>query len=164
MKKTSVYLDTSIINFLFAKDSPEKQNNTIDFFKNYINKNIYDVYISPIVIDEINRTSDLKQKNKLLNVIQHYNLKIIDFSEFEEEIKLLAQKYIKHCVIPPKKIEDALHIAICILFEIDVLLSWNFQHLANINKERKITSINRLEGYNHILKMCTPLEVMYAEE
>ena len=33
MKKLKIYLDTSVINFLFADDSPEKQDITIEFFE-----------------------------------------------------------------------------------------------------------------------------------
>ncbi len=34
MKKLKVYLDTSVINFLFADDTPELKTATIDFFEN----------------------------------------------------------------------------------------------------------------------------------
>ena len=39
-KKLKIYLDTSIINFLFADDAPEKKEVTIDFFENYLD--VYD--------------------------------------------------------------------------------------------------------------------------
>ena len=45
----------------------------------------------------------------------------------------------------------------------DVLLSWNFRHLANINKEAQIQAVNILEGYSKPLRMVTPLEVIYHE-
>ena len=33
MKKLRIYLDTSVINFLFADDAPEKRDATVEFFK-----------------------------------------------------------------------------------------------------------------------------------
>jgi len=33
MIKSTIYLDTSVINFLFADDAPEKKEITMDFFK-----------------------------------------------------------------------------------------------------------------------------------
>ena len=66
--------------------------------------------------------------------------------------------------MPSKKVEDALHIAISTVYEMDVLLSWNYQHLANINRERKIISMNIQQGYLKTLRMTTPLEVMSDEE
>ena len=48
--------------------------------------------------------------------------------------------------------------------ELDILLSWNFRHLANINKEIKIHAINLLEGYTKEFRMITPLEVISDDE
>jgi len=67
MKKPSVYLDTSIINFLYADDSPAYRDITIQFFNDYIDD--YDIYISNIVFEEINKTKDLIKKEKLLIAI-----------------------------------------------------------------------------------------------
>lgn len=164
MKKLQIYLDTSIINFVFADDAPEKRDITKEFFKKYVAKNIFDVYISPLVIDEINKTKDKKKKTDLLGIIRKYNLKIVNIQEIVDNIQSLAQKYITEGVIPEKKIEDALHIAICTILEIDILLSWNYKHLANINKETKINSVNLLEGFSKTFRMVTPMEVMYEEE
>lgn len=161
MKKIEIYLDTSVINFLFADDAPEKRDITIDFFNNYVKTGIYEVFISPVVIDEINKTQDNKKKSLLLDVITDYNIKILDISENSEEIENLAYNYIDQKIIPERKIEDALHIAICTVFNIDILLSWNYKHLANINKESKIISYNLLEGYSKNLKIITPIEVTY---
>jgi len=164
MKKISIYLDTSVINFLFADDAPEKKEITIDFFQNYIKKNIYAVYISPVVIDEINRTKDENKRYKLLNVVHEYSLEMIDSIEKDDEIKALAIKYINQGIIPAHKLEDALHIAISTIYNIDILVSWNYKHLANVNKERKILSVNIIEGYPNAFKMATPMEVVYEEE
>lgn len=163
MKKIKIYLDTSIINFLFADDAPEKQDITVNFFKNYVKPIVYDVFISPVVMDEIAKTSDTIQKEKLYSVIKEYQLKILDIEEHIPELKRLAQCYIDRNIIPVKKLEDALHIAICTMYECDVLLSWNYKHLANINKERRITSVNLDEGYTHLFRMCTPMEVEYED-
>ena len=161
MKKIEIYLDTSVINFLFADDAPEKRDITIDFFTNYVQPGIYNVFVSPVVIDEINKTTDDDKKKLLLNVINDYNIRILDISENVEEIENLAYHYIENRIIPEKKIEDALHVAICTVFHIDILLSWNYKHLANINKESKIISYNILEGYSKNLKIITPIEVTY---
>jgi len=163
MRKLEIYLDTSVINFLFADDAPEKKDITIDFFENFVKKNLYDIFISPIVIDEINRTSDEIKKQILLNVIKDYSIEVINISEKQEEIENLAYIYLDKKIIPKKKIEDALHIAICSVFNIDILLSWNYRHMANVNKESKIISANIAEGYNKQLRIITPMEVIYEE-
>lgn len=64
MKKLKVYLDTSVINFLFADDAPELKAATVDFFDNFIRTGIYETYISEYVLFEINRTTEKFQKGK----------------------------------------------------------------------------------------------------
>lgn len=44
MKKISIYLDTSIINFLYANDVLEKKEVTIDFFENCVKPKVYDIF------------------------------------------------------------------------------------------------------------------------
>ena len=41
----------------------------------------------------------------------------------------------------------------------DILLSWNFKHLANVRRERLIAEINRAAGYPELLRLLSPLEV-----
>jgi len=164
MKKATIYLDTSVINFLYADDAPEKKAITIEFFQNYVKKDFYDTYISPVVMDEINKTNDAQKRSKLLKVIKDFKLKVIDISYYSKEIESLTKLYIEYKIIPEKKLEDALHLAISTIFEIDIFLSWNYKHLANVNKERKIMSVNMLEGYTKSFKMVTPMEVVYEED
>lgn len=42
MKKLKVYIDTSIISFLFAEDAPEYMRITRDFFENYLLEVLYE--------------------------------------------------------------------------------------------------------------------------
>ena len=86
MKKLSIYLDTSVINFIYADDAPEKRDATKDFFQRYVAKGVYNIYISPIVVDEINKTKDDLRKKELLAVITDYGLPIIDISSRLDEI------------------------------------------------------------------------------
>lgn len=158
MKKLKLYLDTSIINFLFAEDEPEKQDITKEFFNNFVAKGKFGgVYVSDVVIEEIEKTKDMKKKKALLDVIAKYNIEVFPLTE---EAIDLSNKYLIKRSIPKKKVEDARHIAIATINECDALLSWNYEHLANINKERKIIANNLEEGYNYPLKLITPMEVM----
>ena len=55
---------------------------------------------------------------------------------------------------------DALHIAVCTVYDINFLVSWNFKHLANINKEYKIKAVNYQNLYFNELRIITPLELI----
>jgi len=61
-----------------------------------------DTYVSPVVIDEINKTTDTKKRLKLLKVINDYKLKVIDIAPFSNEIESLTKLYIIHKIIPEK--------------------------------------------------------------
>ena len=56
--RNKIYLDTSVISFLYADDAPEKQEITIDFFDNFIKTGIYQAIISEFVLQEIENTGD----------------------------------------------------------------------------------------------------------
>ena len=165
MKKMKVYLDTSIINFLYADDSPHYKRATEVFFENIVSMNKIDTYISSVVIDEINKTENTDRRNALLETFEKYpNIETL-FTEDEttEEIASLAEIYLKNNIIPQNKAADAFHIAYSTVFQMDILLSWNFKHLANINKEQMVIILNRTLGYNYPFRMANPLEVYFEE-
>jgi predicted nucleic acid-binding protein len=158
MTKSTIYLDTSVINFLFADDAPEKKEITVDFFENFVRLGLYDTFITEYVIAEINQTADDEQRNQLLKVIENYPIEILPVEKIEE-IGMLAQNYLDNEIMPPKKLFDALHVAFCVVAKIDYLVSWNFKHLANINRERRILAKNYELGYIHPLRIITPTEL-----
>ena len=73
-QKIKIYLDTSVINFLYAGDVPELKKITEEFFAYVRDGERFDVYISDVVINEINKTNDLWKKQQLLSVIESYEL------------------------------------------------------------------------------------------
>jgi predicted nucleic acid-binding protein len=158
MAKTTVYLDTSVINFLFADDAPEKREITVDFFDNFVKLGVYDTFVTEYVIAEINQTGNEVERTKLLKVIEDYPIELLSV-EKAEEIGLLAQNYLDNGIMPPKKLFDALHVAVCVVNKIDYLVSWNFKHLANINRERRVLAKNYELGYLHPLRIITPTEL-----
>ena len=81
----------------------------------------------------------------------------------EDALLTLAEAYVREGAIPLKKYDDALHVAISTVRGMDVLVSWNFEHLANVNKERRISAVNEANGYFRLLRITTPLEVMSRE-
>jgi predicted nucleic acid-binding protein len=158
MIKSTLYLDTSVINFLFADDAPEKKEITIDFFENFVKLGIYDTYITEYVIAEINQTPDNEERQRLIKIIEDYPIEILPIDKIDE-IGILAQDYLDNGIMPPKKLFDALHVAFCVVSKIDYLVSWNFKHLANVNRERRILAKNYELGYIHPLRIITPTEL-----
>ena len=161
MKKLKIYLDTSVINFLFADDVPELKRITEEFFDNYVGQEKYLVYISDVVIREIEKTVDKTKEVRLLGIIKKYALRILTL---DKEFDTLAQVYLKAKIVPQRKIEDAQHIAIATRNQMDILLSWNFKHLANIQKQLDVKIVNEKEGYFYPLTLTNPMEVFYEND
>lgn len=159
MRKLKIYLDTSIINFLFADDAPEYMRITREFFDYFLDD--YEVFISEIVYAEINRTRESERKRLLFSSIEKFQLEVYDI--INNEIEELAMKYVEANIISDKKYNDALHIAFATYYEFDILLSWNFKHLANIKKQMAVNSVNEREGYSKKLHLLNPMEVLYEK-
>src|SRR5271154_2103600 len=98
-KRIQIYLDTSVINFLFADDAPENKAVTVEFFDNFIKTGIYETYISDFVIDEIEQTTNEEKRKKLIGVTQTYALEFVELNN-EKEIQELAQQYMDAKIIP----------------------------------------------------------------
>jgi len=160
MKKLKLYLETSVWNFLFAEDAPEQRDKTKIFFDE-IKEGKYEIYISPLVITEIERTIDKKKRAVLLDTIRKYRPK--ELTGREDENSELATQYLKNKVVPQKYKDDATHIAIAVVHQMDVMVSWNLRHIVKLATRTKVNGINKLEGYKEI-EICTPEEVIEVEE
>ena len=158
MKRPQLYIETSVWNFYFADDAPEKKEITLTFFEK-IRQGEYEIYISDAVIEEIGR-ADEDKKQLLLGIISDFSpLRLI----VTEEVVELARKYSLEGVFPTNKIEDATHAAVATIFEMDALISWNLKHLSNFKKMEMINGINMKEGYSKRLELITPMEVSDEE-
>lgn len=156
MKRLKLYLETSVWNFYFADDAPEKRDVTIQFFQ-LIQQGKYEIFISSVVFDEINRALPTKQQ-ALLQLIHTHHPKELTLLE---DVLLLADRYIQEQVLPSRATDDAKHVAAATYYAMDALISWNLKHLANLNKRRLIQSVNLKEGFSTTLDLLTPMEVSY---
>ena len=68
-------------------------------------------------------------------------------------------RYIKEGIIPVKYQDDAFHIAIATVNNMDAILSWNFQHIVKLKTKREVVGINLIMGYRPI-DIYTPWEVV----
>lgn len=158
MKRPQLYLETSVWNFCFADDAPEKKDITLTFFDK-VKQGEYEIFISDIVIEEIGKAGEGKKQLLLEKIAEISPVRLM----VNEQIVELAQKYISEGVLPANKIEDAMHAAVATVFEMDALISWNLKHLANLKKMEMINGINMKEGYAKRLELITPMEVSDEE-
>ena len=150
-KKTKLYLDTSIINYIFAEQLPEKMRLTKRLFR-YADEAKYELFVSDVVLREL-RAADEPKRTKLLSKVEGIK-EVLNSSESEE----LANEYVHSKVISRNFIDDARHVAIAVCNNLDAIVSWNYKHLVNINKTKQINIINEMMGYKHI-EIISPEEV-----
>jgi predicted nucleic acid-binding protein len=153
-----IYLDTSVISHLFHDDAPEWKAATEELFANTIAPGVHEAFVSTLVLDELDRTREPELRAKLLDVVRRYDLAVLP--QGEQKVDDLAQLYLQQGIVPAAYPEDALHVAYATVFEMDVLVTWNFRHLAKARTADLVAGVNFLEGYTRPLKLLTPLEVL----
>jgi predicted nucleic acid-binding protein len=158
-KKLRLYLDTTVWNFVFADDAPEYQSATRDFFAE-VRRGKFQIFDADTVAEEIDGAPPKRalQIASLMETVRPQRL------EYRHEIEKLAETYLKRKALPEKSLADAFHVAYATFYKMDALLSWNFKHLANLGRRRKLVEVNLHEGFGEALQIVTPLEVLGNEE
>jgi len=149
--KLKVYLDTSVVSALFDDRNPERKSLTESFFGEIPT---FEIYISNITVLEIENTPDKNLKKVMKESIEPFT--ILSVSDDVEE---LALEIIEKGAIKTSYSEDAYHIAIALLNEMDFLLSWNFRHIVKKKTKdivRMICSLKKLRQ----LEILTPAELL----
>lgn len=150
-KMIKLYLDTSVVSALFDGRNPERQNLTISFFNEIRN---FRIYISVITLAEVERTPDPELREKMEETLMGHNV-----LSLTDDVELLTEKYINYGAVPKSHEEDAYHIAIAVINDMDYLLSWNFKHLVR-EKTREV--VNMVNTTNNLKKIdiITPAEIL----
>jgi len=155
MRIPKVYLETSVLNFVFADDSPDKKADTIKLFRE-IKERKYIPFTSDYVKNEIDNTPDHNKKDEMNKLIFEYDVEILPRAE---EIKRLADEYVKEGIIPEKHSMDALHIAAATVYDLDIIISWNFQHIVKRKTIIMTELVNLRHGYKKV-EIYSPSEVI----
>ena len=79
--------------------------------------------------------------------------------ELTEDAMKLADAYIIEKVVGKTKLEDSRHIALATICKADVLVSWNFKHIVNLDKIKGYNSVNLRLGYP-LLEIRSPQELV----
>lgn len=141
--KLKIYLDTSVPNAYLDNKNSIRQEVTKDLWARL---DQYRVFISNVVVEEIEATGDENKKTHLLDLVKEFE----KLSSKEEEVETLTEEYIRREIIPVKHIEDAVHVAVATVYSLDVLVSWNFEHIVKLKTKREVNVVNVLLGYNQL--------------
>jgi len=141
MKKLKIYLETSVISYL---DQPERGELFADTHKFWekIKAGEYESFISPVVAEELERCSEPKRST----LLRH--LRSISCTVLQDNIEMrgLATAYIEAKILRQKSFNDCQHIAYACVYNCDIIVSWNFEHIVN---HRTIS------GVKGVIWLCT---------
>ncbi|HEY4327409.1 MAG TPA: PIN domain protein [Mucilaginibacter sp.] len=148
-----VYVDTSVIGGQFDK---EFFSDTDPFFKAVIKGEIN------IIVSDLLRAELLHAPEIVRQFIKSIPETSIENIELSEEAANLADKYINAKVVGKTSRADCQHIAMATIAHADVLVSWNFKHIVNLDKIRGYNGVNYQLGYN-MIEIRTPKEIINYE-
>ena len=96
-------------------------------------------------------------------LLSHFPVKYFERLNFNEEAEELAKIYIKEKVVGKTSIEDCRHIALATISKIDILASWNFKNIVNLERIKGYNSINLRRGYP-MIEIRSPQELIIYED
>jgi len=146
MKKTKIYLDTSVISHLDAPETPEKMRDTLRLWKK-IQEGAYNVVLSEVVFDEL-RGCSASKLSCLLNFLKQINY---EQAESSNDTVALASKFVDFGILRHKSFDDCRHIAAALLSGCEFIVSWNFKHIVNARTIKGARAIAMLGGYKDII-------------
>ncbi len=149
-----VYIDTSVVGGYFDE---EFELWTKLFFESVI-EGRFKIAISELLQTElVNAPDEVKQ---FLTAIPNEQKIIADYNE---EARILANRYLEANIVGKTSLTDCRHIATASVNDIDILTSWNFKHIVNLDKIHLYNGVNLQNGYRTI-EIRTPRELLTYED
>ena len=144
-RKLRIYLDSSVVNHLFADDTPDRMKDTIRLWEECI-ADKYEVFVSPVVFAELDECPEPKSE------WMYEKMAMLELKELPatDEVRNLAFDYIKHGVFTEKNLNDCLHIAYAVVNNCDVIVSWNFRHIVRFKTIDGVKIVNAINRYREI--------------
>lgn len=148
------YLDTSIFGGMF---DVEFEQETFLLFEKIKQENIICIYSDLTERELINAPVNVR------NFFKTIPKESMEHVIVNDEILLLASKYINENVVGKTSFDDCVHIATATINKADILISWNFKHIVNVYRIRGYNSINIRSNYSQ-LEIRSPREVIKYED
>ena len=148
-----IYLDTSVIGGYY--DTEFEEDTRILFEK--IKLGQFHVVLSDITEGELQEAPEM-----IRNLYIELSAGLATKIELTEEAVQLAETYLAEKVVGKTSRVDCFHIALATIQRVDILVSWNFKHIVNVQRIRGYNSVNMKLGYPTI-DIRSPKEIIYYE-
>jgi len=151
--KQRIYIDTSIVGGYF---DDEFKDATIKLFERLENNEII------FVVSDLLDLELLGAPKRVREHILKYPANKFQRVDLTEEAVRLADSYIQENVVGRTSLEDCRHIALATINKVDVLASWNFKHIVNLDRIKGYNSVNLRLGYS-MIEIRSPRDLMNYE-
>ena len=153
--KQRIYIYTSVVVGFFDDEFKEA---TTGLFQRLERKEIIFIISDLLDLELI----DAPERVRLL--LQKYSLDNFERVHLTPEALKLAETYVSEKVVGKTSIEDCRHIALATISRVDVLASWNFKHIVNLDRIKGYNSVNLKLGYP-IIEIRSPKDLVnYGDE
>jgi len=153
--KKKVYIVTSVVGGYFDK---EFEKDTIPFFDS-IRKGEIIIIVSDLLEAEL-----LGAPRFINELLRSMPSEFVEKTKLSSEATILAEKNIESKVVGKTSKADCQHIAMATICRVDILVSWNFKHIVNLDRIRGYNGINFQNGYP-MIEIRTPKEILsYGNE
>jgi hypothetical protein len=149
-----VYLDTSVIG---GCQDEEFSDWSVKLMREFAQGRKTAV-LSDITLQEVELAPDFVK-----TALQQIPEAAREYVALDDEARKLANAYLRDGAVSEGSLLDAQHIAIATISRVEVLVSWNFKHMANLMRIRRYNSVNQKEGYG-LIDIRSPREVLDEED
>lgn len=152
--KRRIYTDTSVVGGCLDEEFSRHSLQLFDRFR----KGLDTLVLSDLTLAELEGAPP-----EVRGILQAVPAGVLEEVTFDAAASEVAKEYLAAGVIGSAHLEDARHIATATVQRVDVLVSWNFKHIVNLDRIRGYNSVNLRLGYA-LLEIRSPQEVLrYGE-
>ncbi len=152
--KLRIYIDTSVVGGYFDEEFKEA---TQKLFQRLENNEIVFVISDLLDLELIDAPYHVRE------LLLKYPANKFERVLLTKEAIELADSYILEKVVGKTSLEDCRHIAVATINKVDVLASWNFKHIVNLDRIKGYNSINLRLGYQ-IIEIRSPKDLVKYED
>jgi len=139
--KQRIYIDTSVVGGYFDEEFKEA---TTLLFQRLEDGEILFVVSDLLDLELINAPQRVRE------LLHNYSADKFVRVELSEEAIRLSDTYVSEKVVGKTSLVDCRHIALATINKVDVLASWNFKHIVNLDRIKGYNSVNLRLGYQMI--------------
>jgi hypothetical protein len=151
--KQRIYIDTSVVGGYFDELFEEATKMLFDRLRE--NEVVF-------VVSDLLDLELISAPKHVRELLFQFPTERFERVELTEDAIRLADTYITEKVVGKTSVEDCRHIALVTINKVDVLASWNFKHIVNLDRIKGYNSVNLRLGFS-MIEIRSPKDLVNYE-